>query len=76
MWFFYINNNFNQDFQLYIEKKLFEGAFYYEDIMDCINYGISQRHKNFSLVLKLFIDNFEKINDFIQKKNEYLQINK
>ena len=74
LWFFYINNNFNQDFQLYIEKKLFEGAFYYEDIMDCINYGISQRHKNFSLVLKLFIDNFEKINDFIQKKNEYLEI--
>ena len=74
LWFFYINNNFNQDFLLYLERKLFEGVFYYEDIIDCINYGITQRHKKFSLVLKLFIDNFEKINDFIQKKNECLDI--
>ena len=76
LWFFYINNNFNQEFQLYIEQKLFEGAFYYEDIIDCINYAVNQRHKNFSLVLKLFIDNFQKINDFIQIKNVCLDISR
>ena len=75
-WLFYINNNFNQEFQLYIEKKLFEGAFYYEDIIDCIDYGTSQRHKKFSLVLNLFINNFEKINNFIQIKGEYIEITK
>ena len=76
LWLFYINNIFNQEFQLYIEKKLFEGAFYYEDIIDCIDYGTSQRHKKFSLVLNLFINNFEKINNFIQIKGECIEITK
>lgn len=76
LWLFYINNNFNQEFQLYIEKKLFEGAFYYEDIIDCIDYGTSQRHKKFSLVLNLFINNFKKINNFIQIKGECIEITK
>ena len=74
LWLFYINNNFNQEFQLFIEKKLFEGAFYYEDIIDCINYGTYQKHKKFSLVLNLFINNFEKINYFIQTKGECIEI--
>ena len=76
LWLFYILNDFNQEFLLYMEKKLFEGVIYYDDIIDCLTYGANQRHKTFSLVLKFIIENFDKINDFTQRKNACIDITK
>ena len=59
-----------------MEKKLFEGVIYYDDIIDCLTYGANQRHKTFSLVLKFIIENFGKINDFTQRKNACIDITK
>lgn len=68
IWLFYIINRFNQEFLLYLEKKLYEGAIYFDDITDFITYGSTLRDKTFNLVLKFIIQNFEKINRFASRK--------
>ena len=68
IWLFYINNGFNNEFLLYLEKKLFEGALYYDDILDCLTYASTLRNKTFATVLEMIINNFEKIHIFIKNK--------
>ncbi len=68
IWLFYINNAFNNEFLLYLEKKLFEGALYYDDILDCLTYASTLRNKTFATVLEMIINNFEKIHIFIKNK--------
>ena len=68
IWLFYINNGFNKEFLLYLEKKLFEGALYYDDILDCLTYASTLRNKTFATVLEMIINNFEKIHIFIKNK--------
>ena len=68
IWLFYINNGFNNEFLLYLEKKLFEGALYYDDILDCLTYASTLRNKTFATVLEMIINNFEKIHIFINNK--------
>ena len=68
IWLFYINNGFNNEFLLYLEKKLFEGALYYDDIFDCLTYASTLRNKTFATVLEMIINNFEKIHIFIKNK--------
>ena len=75
-WLFYINNGFNNESLLYIENKLFEGAIYYEDILDCLTFAAALRNYEFAPVLNVIIQNFEKIHIFFQNKNSSVDISK
>ena len=68
IWLFYINNGFNKEFLLYLEKKLFEGALYYDDILDCLTYASKLRNYEFVSVLEMIMNNFEKIHLFVKNK--------
>ena len=76
IWLFYINNGFNNDFLFSLENKLFEGALFYEDILDCLTYGSTLRNKAFAPVLEMIINNFEKIHIFIKNKNTSVDFSK
>ena len=68
IWLYYINNGFNKEFLLYLEKKLFEGALYYDDILDCLTYASKLRNYEFVPVLEMIMNNFEKIHLFVKNK--------
>jgi hypothetical protein len=76
IWLFYINNGFNKEFLLYLEKKLFEGALYYDDILDCLTYATTLRNYQFAPFLEVIINNFEKIHIFFKNKNTSIDISK
>ena len=76
IWLFYILNKFNNEFLLYLEKKLFEGALYYEDILDCLTYAVTLRNYQFVPILEVIIKNFEKIHIFIESKKTSVDISK
>ena len=76
IWLFYINNKFNHEFLLYLEKKLFESALYYDDILDCITFGSTLRDRVFAPVLELIINNFEKIHMFVKNKKTSVEFKK
>ncbi len=74
IWLFYIVNDFNEEFQLYLEDKLFLGALSFEDICDCLTYGSIQKKRKFSSIIKLIIQNFEKIYTIIARKKISIDI--
>lgn len=76
IYLFYIINQFNKEFLTYLEKKLFEGALYYDDILDCLTYGSTFRNKSFAPVLQFIINNFEKIHIFMKNKKANVDISK
>ena len=71
-----IINKFNHEFLLYLEKKLFESALYYDDILDCITFGSTLRDRVFAPVLELIINNFEKIHMFVKNKKTSVEFKK
>ena len=76
IWLFYINNGFNQEFLLFLEQKLFEGALYFDDIIDCLTYATTLRNNKFAPLLKVINNNFTKINIFVENKKTSIDISK
>ena len=61
---------------MYLEKKLFEGVLYYEDILDCLTYASTLRNKTIVPVLEMVINNFEKIHIFAKSKKKPIDFGK
>ena len=76
LWLYYIVNDFNEEFQLFLEDKLFKGALCYEDICDCLTYGSAQKKRKFSSFIKLIIQNFKKIDSLVKPKKTSIEITK
>ena len=76
IWIFYIINDFKEEFQLYLEKKLFESALTYEDICDCLTYGTTQKKRKFSSFIKLIIQNLDKIHSKVEPRKKCIEIMK
>ena len=76
IWLFYILNQFNNEFLLYLENKLFEGVLFLEDIIDCLTYATTLREKTFNKLLEVIINNFEKIYIFTKSQNQTIDISK
>ena len=74
IWLFYITNQFNKEFLLYLEEKLFEGSLYFEDIKDCLTFSSNFRNKDFAAVLDIIIKHFDKITTFFMNRKVFIDI--
>ena len=74
IWLFYITNQFNNEFLLYLEEKLFEGSLYFADIKDCLTFSTNLRNKDFVAILDIITKHFDKITTFFMNRKEYIDI--
>lgn len=74
IWIFYVINDFSEEFQLYLENKLFDGALTYEDICDCLTFGSYQKKRKFSSMIKLIIQYLDKIYLMIEPRKMIIEI--
>ena len=59
IWLYYIQNNFDQEFLKFLQMKLFEAAFNYRDICNCLLYSSTFKNKDFACLLEIINNNFE-----------------
>ena len=76
IWLYYIKNNFDQEFLTFLQMKLFESAFYYEDICHFLLYSSTFKNKDFENLLEIINTNFEIINKicYSEKKTIPLEV--
>lgn len=70
MWDLYLSNNNNPNFLEYLKSKLIIGSLSYNEMIEAITYIIKYTNKDFVEMLKIIVNNYDKIKDicFAEKK--------
>ena len=74
IWLYYIKNNFDPEFLAFLQSKLFESAFYYNDICDCLLYSSTLCERDFVNVLNIIDSNLEIIKKICYGEKKIVQL--
>lgn len=60
IWNYYAFNNYQNDFLIFLEGKLYEQALNLKDVYDCMTFSSNFRKKIFLSMLEIIIYHFDK----------------
>ena len=76
IWIYYINNKFQNEFLIFLEKNFYENIINSKDIFDCLEFSSILKKKNFISVLEIIIKNFDKIQKILRNEKCIINIEK